>query len=279
MKIVPIDNGNRAAAVALLAKGFPEKSKAFWSRGLSLISDHHERRELGPIGQLLMKGENAAGVLLTIKSRLPETDRIVVNLSSWYVEPSCRWFAPRMLQIASSSEEELFTDLTPSPEACRLNERLGFQMVTDRTLFYPLPLKALRPSGTRLNPLAAVRPDTLSAAMREMLEDHLRLGCIVAIMQADGRHYPLVFLKTTTKKLPSARLIYCEDRELAQRHISAIARHLLGRGRLALTMAALDGEHNGGGVAAHKFAPIQVKGAWNPHFINETYSELVLLPP
>jgi hypothetical protein len=262
-----------------LAKGFPEKSEVFWSRGLALISDHHARRELGPIGQLLMKGENAEGVLLTIKSRLPETGRIVVNLSSWYVEPSCRWFAPRMLQMASSSEEELFTDLTPSPEACKLNERLGFQTVTDRTLFYPLPLKALRPSGARLSPLAAVSADTLPAAMREMLEDHLRLGCIVAIMQADGRHHPLVFLKTTTKKLPSARMIYCEDREVAQRHISAIARHLLGRGRLALTMSALDGKGNAGGFAAHKFAPIQVKGAWNPHFINETYSELVLLPP
>jgi len=262
-----------------LAKGFPEKSAAFWSRGLALISDHHARRKLGSIGQLLMKGEDAAGVLLTIKSRLPETGSIVVNLSSWYVEPSCRWFAPRMLQMASSSEEELFTDLTPSPEACKLNERLGFQTVTDHTLFYPLPLKALRPSGARLSPLAAASPDTLPAAMREMLEDHLRLGCIVAIMQADGHHYPLVFLKTTTKKLPSARLIYCEDREIAQRHISAIARHLLFRGRLALTMAALDGERNAGGFAAHKFAPIQVKGAWNPHFINETYSELVLLPP
>ncbi len=83
LKIVPIDNGNRVAAVALLAKGFPEKSEAFWSRGLSLIREHHERRELGPIGQLLMKGDDAAGVLLTIKSRLPDTGTIIVNLSSW----------------------------------------------------------------------------------------------------------------------------------------------------------------------------------------------------
>lgn len=83
---------------------------------MSLVSEHHERRELGAIGQLLMKGDDAAGVLLTIKSRLPETGRIVVNLSSWYVEPSCRWFAPRMLQMASSNEDEIFTDLTPLPK-------------------------------------------------------------------------------------------------------------------------------------------------------------------
>ncbi|CAD0211469.1 hypothetical protein AGRHK599_LOCUS1398 [Rhizobium rhizogenes] len=262
-----------------MAKGFPEKSEAFWSRGLALINEHHQRRELGAIGQLLLKGEDAAGVLLTIRNRLPDSGRIVVNLSSWYVEPSCRWFAPRMLQMASSAEEELFTDLTPSPEACRLNERLGFHTVTDCTLFYPLPLTALRPAGARLSPLAAMPADTLPDAMRDMLEDHARLGCIVAVMQADGRQHPLVFLKTTTRKLPSARLIYCEDREIAQRHISAIARHLLGQGRLALTMAALEGERNAGGFAAHKSAPIQVKGVWNPRFINETYSELVLLPP
>ncbi|MFB7143217.1 hypothetical protein ACWGMK_01530 [Agrobacterium deltaense] len=246
---------------------------------MSLVSEHHERRELGPVGQLLMKGDDAAGVLLTIRSRLPETGRIVVNLSSWYVEPSCRWFAPRMLQMASSNEDEIFTDLTPSPEACKLNERLGFAKVTDCTLFYPLPFAALRPASARLCPPGEIKPEILSAEMRDLLEDHARLGCIVAVMEAENRHYPLVFLKTTTKRLPSARLIHCEDRQVAQRHISAIARHLLGHGRLALTMAAMGAERKAGGLAAHKSAPIQVKGAWNPRFINEAYSELVLLPP
>jgi hypothetical protein len=246
---------------------------------LSLISKHHERRELGPIGQLLMKGDDAAGVLLTIKSRLPGTGTIIVNLSSWYVEPSCRWFAPRMLQMASSNEDEIFTDLTPSPEACRLNERLGFATVTDCTLFYPLPFAALRPANARLRPLADIKPETLSAETRGMLEDHARLGCIVALMEAENRHHPLVFLKTTTKRLPSARLIHCDDRQVAQRHISEIARNLLGHCRVALTLAAREGERKAGGLAAHTSAPIQVKGVWNPHFINETYSELVLLPP
>jgi hypothetical protein len=228
---------------------------------------------------LLMKGDDAVGVLLTIRSRLPDTDRTVVNLSSWYVEPSSRWFAPRMLQMATSSDEDIFTDLTPSPEACKLNERLGFATVTNCTLFYPLPLKAFGPAKARLRPLAEVPQGTLSAATRDMLEDHARFGCIVAVMEADGRHFPLVFLKTTTKRLPSARLIYCEDRQVAQRHISAIARHLLGKGRLAVTIAASDEDRDAGGFVIHKSAPIQVKGAWNPRFINETYSELVLLPP
>ncbi|CUX19427.1 hypothetical protein QYR00_05545 [Agrobacterium tumefaciens] len=276
---MPIDNGNRVAAVALLTKGFPEKSEAFWSRGLSFVSAHHARLNFGEIGQLLMKGDDAVGVLLTIKSRLPDEDRMVVNLSSWYVEPSSRWFAPRMLQMASSSQEETFTDLTPSPEACKLNERLGFSTVTDYTLFYPLLPKALGPARARLRPLADVPPGALPAAMRDMLEDHARFGCMVAVMEADGRHHPLVFLKTMTKRLPTARLIYCEDRQLAQRHISAIARHLLRKGRLAMTMAASDEERDAGGFAVLKSAPMQVKGVWNPRFINETYSELVLLPP
>ena len=276
---MPIDNGNRVAAVALLTKGFPEKSEAFWSRGLSFVSAHHARLNFGEIGQLLMKGDDAVGVLLTIKSRLPDEDRMVVNLSSWYVEPSSRWFAPRMLQMASSSQEETFTDLTPSPEACKLNERLGFSTVTDYTLFYPLLPKALGPARARLRPLADVHPGALPAAMRDMLEDHARFGCMVAVMEADGRHHPLVFLKTMTKRLPTARLIYCEDRQLAQRHISAIARHLLRKGRLAMTMAASDEERDAGGFAVLKSAPMQVKGVWNPRFINETYSELVLLPP
>ncbi|HBT68381.1 MAG TPA: hypothetical protein DEB63_09230 [Agrobacterium sp.] len=246
---------------------------------MSFVNAHHARLNFGEIGQLLMKGDDAVGVLLTIKSRLPDEDRMVVNLSSWYVEPSSRWFAPRMLQMASSSQEETFTDLTPSPEACKLNERLGFSTVTDYTLFYPLLPKALGPARARLRPLADVPPGALPAAMRDMLEDHARFGCMVAVMEADGRHHPLVFLKTMTKRLPTARLIYCEDRQLAQRHISAIARHLLRKGRLAMTMAASDEERDAGGFAVLKSAPMQVKGVWNPRFINETYSELVLLPP
>lgn len=226
-----------------------------------------------------MKGDDVAGVLLTIRSQLPETGRVAVNLSSWYVEPSFRWFAPRMLQMASSDENELFTDLTPSPETRKLNERLGFQTVTDYTLFYPLLLAAFRPARAQLHPLTGTTAETLSSEIRDMLEDHARLGCIVAILEAEGRRHPLVFLKTTTRKLPSARLIYCEDRQIAQRHLPAIARHLLGKGRLALTMAACEKDRHAGGFAAHKFAPIQVKGAWNPRIINETYSELVLLPP
>jgi len=261
-----------------LAKGFPAKTEAFWCRGLSLISDHHGRRGLGPIGQLLMKGDDAVGVLLTLKSRLTDTGKIVVNFSSWYVEPSCRWFAPRMLQMAASNADDIFTDLTPSADAHRLNERLGFATVSDCTLFYPLPIAGLRPASARLRPPADIGPEALPAETRDMLDDHARLGCIVAVMEAENRRYPLVFLKTITKGLPSARLIHCEDRKVAQRHLPAIARHLLRHGRLALTMAGLSGEKTAG-LSASKSAPIQVKGAWNPLFINETYSELVLLPP
>ncbi|MDS7597159.1 hypothetical protein [Agrobacterium tumefaciens] len=273
-----IDKDNIDAALALLVKGFPERTVAFWSEGLRRVSAHHERRNLGSVGQLLLKGEDAVGVLLTLKSHLPGSDRTVVNLSSWYLEPSCRWFAPRMLQLASASPDETYTDLTPSPEAAKLNDRLGFKTVTDCTLFYPLPLKALFPSKASVVDLSHVPADAFSDHIREILSDHERLGCITAALSLDGRYHPLVFLKTTTKRLPSARLVFCEDRHIAQENIGTIARFLLAKGRLAMTLPCPEEEKNSGGFALQKTAKTQVKGEWNTRLVNETYSELVLLP-
>ncbi|NWJ26306.1 hypothetical protein HWX89_18620 [Rhizobium sp. RM] len=245
---------------------------------MTRVSAHHERRNLGSIGQLLMKKEEAVGVLLTLKSRLPGSERPVVNLSSWYLDPSCRWFAPRMLQLASASADETYTDLTPSPEAATLNERLGFTTATDVTLFYPLPLKALRPSEAAVVDMRTVPQDAFSLDITQMLEDHRRLGCILAALRVDNSYHPLVFLKTTTKRLPSARLIYCDNRHLAQKNLGAIARFLLKHGRIAMTMPCPQEDKNSGGFALHKTATTQVKGEWNARLVNETYSELVLLP-
>lgn len=108
--------------------------------------------------------------------------------------------------------------------------------------------------------------------------DHEGLGCICAVMLVGGYYHPLVFASAKTKGMPSARLIYCENQSVAMKNAAAIARFLLLHGKLFLTTPAHVDEKAKGGVTLKKFAPTQVKGEWKPDYVNQTYSELVLLP-
>lgn len=279
MRTAPIDSGNREQAIALLAKGFPGSTQAFWASALERIHKLHAAHDAGAPGELLMKGERPVGVLLKIASNNENGARRTVNLSSWYVEPECRWFAPRMLQKVISDDTAIYTDFTASPETFKLNERLGFQLVSQSIMLFPLPWTAVASrSSARLLKLTDVPSHALPQSTRHMMRDHEGLGCICTVMLVDGQYHPLVFASAKTKRMPSARLIYCENRSVAMKNASAIARFLLLRGKLFLTTPAHVDEKAKGGIPLKKFAPTQVKGEWKPDYVNQTYSELVLLP-
>lgn len=279
MRTAPIDSGNTEQAIALLAKGFPGRTQAFWAAALERILKLHASHKTGAPGELLMKGERPVGVLLKIASHTDGGKRRTINLSSWYVEPDCRWFAPRMLQKATSDETATYTDFTASPETFKLNERLGFQLVSKSILLFPLPWTAVASrSCARMLKLSDVPADALPQSTRLIMKDHEALGCIITVMFVDGKYHPLVFVAAKTKGLPSARLIYCENISVAVKNTDIIAKFLLGHGKLFLTMPATVDEKARGGIILKKFAPTQVKGEWKPDYVNQTYSELVILP-
>lgn len=268
----PIDDSNIGAAVALLEEGFPYHRAGFWRHVLSSIADYARSHQIGSLGTLMNAGDQAVGVLLTLPARQADGRR-VVNLSSWYVRQKYRWLAPRMLQQATSDPSTLYTDLTATHDAAKLNRALGFQTVTSGMAFFALPLTAARLSPkVRIVPFGEASGAVLSADQRDMLRFHQDLGCICGVMREDSGHSPVIFNRARWRRMPCARLIHARQGSIKP-VLGAIARFLLRSGMLTMTVPTNDD----GELPIRKDAPVMVKGDWQGERVDAAYSELAFL--
>ncbi len=275
MKLRPIDDSNCSDALAVLARGFPEKTTSFWADGLRKILASPNRRSAESIGSLMTIGGEDVGVVLTIPSRRPGPDGMqsVFNLAAWYVDEPHRWLALRMLQKVVALEAAVFTDLTPSAAAQKINPRLGFEILNEGFRVFPLPWTALHTrKQARVIPVEQAR---LSDETRATLDQHARLGCVVAVLQDGADHHPLIFQRLTRRRLPGARVILTDSKRLIIDNLAVISRFLLRNGVLFLLMDANRADAAAGSTIARWSAPTYVKGATDRKRIDHTYSELI----
>jgi hypothetical protein len=280
MQLKPIDDACLGDAAALLSQGFPERSGAFWDSALARLSAYRRAADVGPIGQLMVVGDCAVGVILTIGSkrgRAPD-ERTVINLSSWYVDAKHRWLAPRMLQKVVADKTAIYTDISPSESTVEINSRLGFHVASQGVMLFVLPWLAMtRLPRSRIVPFAALSENALPAADYRVLSDHDRLGCLAAAIEADGTYHPLLFHKTRRKGFSVARLLFAESREIVGLHIAAVARFLLRHRVMMLTVHADTDTSMPGGITWNTRAPVQVKGVCDRGHVDHAFSELVFL--
>ncbi len=273
MELRAIEEQDLGSAETLLCRGFPERPRWFWRSRLAALQSYRKQAGVGPIGTLLrIKGEDV-GVLLTIESP-PGLGR-KVNLSSWYVEDGARLAAARMLQ-KSVVGDAVYTDLTPTREVRLLNERIGIVPVRLGSLLAPTPIDALRLDRGRVLPFATSTAP-LSDPHRQMLADHAAMGLDAAVLEADGAAMPLIFMPTRFRGLAGARVIHATSRDMLRRHRGAIARYLLGRGKLFTEIEANRDEAWSGSAFAPNRSAVFAKGPVDPHGIDHAYSELVFL--
>ena len=276
MKLRPIDDSNSSDALAVLTRGFPERTTSFWVDGLRKILASPSRRDAEPIGFLMAMGGEDVGVVLTIPSERPGPGgmRNVFNLAAWYVDEPHRWLAPRMLQKVVA-QAAVFTDLTPSAAAQQINQRLGFEVLNEGFQVFPLPWTALR--ARKQARVIPVEQASLSDDARATLDQHLRLGCVVAVLQNGADHHPLIFSRMTRRRLPGARVILTDSKSLIVDNLAVISRFLLGNGMFFLLMDANRADATAGGSISRWSAPTYVKGAADRNRIDHTYSELIFL--
>jgi hypothetical protein len=233
-------------AAALLAEGFPERSRAFWAHGLGRLAHHAGNGSCGvPLGALWVSDGEPVGVALTPASPRTRPDgspRPVVNLSSWYVRPQHRWRAPLMLRALLRDPRATYVDLTPSPPVEKMLLASGFRAVGTGTTLAALPVCAVgRARGARVRPLAA--GDRLGCAVPPpaVLQAHRELGCLPLVMEHEGGPTLFVCRPRAVRGLRAVRLEYVGSHQALQRHLPALARHLLARGFLCATWDTRDG--------------------------------------
>jgi hypothetical protein len=274
MKLCPIDDRNSGNALAVLTRGFPEKSESFWAEGLAKILASPSRRDAEPVGFLMNIDGEDVGIVLTIPSERPGPGgtRTVFNLAAWYVDESHRWLAPRMLQKVVA-QDAVFTDLTPSLAAQQINPRLGFDILNEGFQVFPLLWTALR--ARKRARVISVDQARLPNEVRATLDRHARLGCVVAVLQDGADHHPLIFSRMTRRQLRGARVILTDSKKLIVDNLAVISRFLLRNGMLFLLMDANRADAAAGAGIARWSAPTYVKGAADRNRIDHTYSELI----
>lgn len=275
----PIDDDNLGEAIALLVEGFPERSEAFWREGLARAGAFASGDAGWPLGFLLRHKERFAGVLLTFASRAragAPPQGVVVNLSSWYVQPDLRASAPLMLVRVLERDAALFTDLTPTVQVTGLLQRLGFTQWGEGRVLVSWPQALLAGAGrSAVLPLRDLPADALDPAARRLLDEHERLGCIAAALHDGEAWQPLLFAKRRIRGVPAGYLIHAQSRRQVLVHRRAVTAFLLGRGMAMLCLDADRDERPPGCLFVARPLNKFFRGDLPRDRVDYAYSELV----
>jgi hypothetical protein len=262
-----IAEGDLDALAGLLTRGFPNRSRDYWERGLQRMAALSPIEGLPRFGYVLESESGIVGALLTIASRRGE--KIIVNVSSWYVRASYRAHSTLLVSMATKVKQAIYLNASPAPHTWRTLQATGCKP-------YNFGRSAAFPAfgfGT-----GKVR-ETIPADLPEhaMLEDHRAYGCISLVCEKDGEALPFIFLpkKLSHPPLPMMELIYCRNTADFKRCAAALGRYFLKRGVLGFI---LDGKVKG--MISHYSLgkePRFYKGAEAPSLNDLAYTEKVIL--
>ena len=287
----PIVEDDLEAVVALLGKGFPDRSEAYWRQGLA----RHLARSRPPgyptFGVLLEHEGVPVGVLLTLFSAVEHGGErsIRCNLSSWYVEPPFRAHGSLLEKVATRRPEVTYLNVTPAPHTWAIQDARGFVRYCRGQVFAAPALSRPR-TGVTVQDVTACDPlEDLEPYERNLVRDHLAYGCIVLLGSDERGRRPFVLLRRTIGLVPNLRkagrvgcvqLVYSRDEEDLPRFAGAIGRCLLRNHRIPWLV--LDADRPIPGLVGHYFegrAPKYRRGPDAVRLGDLAYTELVLFGP
>ncbi len=224
-----------AAVTALLARGFPSRDLRFWQRALERLGRHVPPPGLPKYGYLLESGGAPVGTLLLICSTMRTGDQLTArcNLSSWYVEPDFRSYAPLLVSRALAHKDVTYLNVSPAPHTWPIIEAQGFSRYCDG-VFVALPALNSLSGSAGAKVFEAHTPPSVAfdQCEQEILLQHAALGCISLWCATSERAYPFVFRPRRVKKVfPCAQLIYCRDAADFVRFAGPLGWYLARRGR------------------------------------------------
>lgn len=225
-----------AAIAKLLAYGFARSTSQDWMDIFDKLSRHPTPATLPKYGYLIVNDEAVVGVILVISS-IAQTDGAMSlrsNLSSWYVLPPFRGYAPLLLSRLLKNQDVTYVNVSPAPHTLPILAAQGFVPLSSGQFLVPVnPFARLGKAKIR-----CIAPDDdeipgLQPFERDLLLAHARYGCISVSCQTPDGVYPFVFRPRLIKRrIPSAQLIYCRDVGDLARLFGPVGRSLGRKGRL-----------------------------------------------
>jgi hypothetical protein len=268
------------AVAGLLARGFPAHDLEFWREAMAHLTQHEPPPNLPKYGYLLDSGGATVGALLMICSTVPgAAEAARCNLSSWYVEPSYRAYAPLLVSQAMRHKEVTYLNVSPAPHTWPIIEAQGFSRYCNG-IFVGIPLLNGLFGGERVTLVNAARKSMGNdAAEAQILREHAAHGCVsLWCVAADGAAYPFVFRPRLAKGfIPCAQLIYCRDVADITRFGGKLGRYLA---RCGLPLVVIDSNGPVAGIAGvfrSGSQPKYFKGPQRPRLGDLAYTEYALL--
>ncbi|WP_312011021.1 acyl-CoA acyltransferase [Bradyrhizobium sp. AUGA SZCCT0042] len=233
------------AVARLLAHGFTRHPRDWWMAGLQRQSVRDVPEGYPRFGYMLDHDGTPVGILLLIYSARDDGGAISIrcNLSSWYVEPAYRNYAPMLTKVAQRHDHVTYVNISPADWTWPTIETQGFRPYC-RGLFFSFPALSRPANGMRVEivPRDAKAVESLAEADVAILTRHAAYGCLGLVCHAaDGRGYPFVLQSMRLKERivpPAMQLIYCHEVADYVACAGAIGRFLLRRGKVAIALDA-----------------------------------------
>ena len=210
-----ITEADLGAVADLLARGFYWRSRDYWMRGLRRQAERQVPAGYPRFGYMIDNSGVPAGVLLQIYTARNNGAgaAIYCNLSSWYVDPAFRAFAPLLVSRALRPKDVTFINVSPARHTWPILEAQGFSRICDGA-FFAVPLLSGWFGGAKIKVLDGRQKPQVSFEARdqEVLSAHAAHGCITFWCTTAERAFPFVFRRRFVRGfVPYAQLIYCSD--------------------------------------------------------------------
>lgn len=274
------------AIADLLARGFARRPRDWWIAGLKRQLTREVPEGFPRFGYMLEHEGRPVGALLLIYIARDDDggSSIRCNLSSWYVDPAFRAYAPMLTKVAQRHEHVTYVNISPATWTWPTIEAQGFRAYC-RGVFFSFPVLSRAAKGMRVEivPPGADVVDGLSETDIAILARHAAYGCLGIVCRTDdGRAFPFVLQTMRIKERiapPAMQLIYCRDAADFVTCAGAIGRFLLRR---AVVAVALDANGRINDLVGHfregnrrRF----FKGPQCPRLADLSDSELVIYGP
>ena len=229
----PIVDADLDSIADLLKRGFgARRTREFWRRALARLQARAVPPDVPRYGYLLENDGAAVGAILLIFATTPGSDAVRANVSSWYVDPAFRGYAPLLVSQALKLKHVTYLNVSAAPHTWPILEAQGYRRYSSG-VFVALPaLQRSNAGAVRLLP-ANQPPDAPHEPFeRDLLLAHAGYGCISFWCATRERAHPFVFRPRIVKSIvPCAQLIYCRDVADVVRFAGPIGRLLARRGR------------------------------------------------
>jgi hypothetical protein len=279
MRCRQIEQADVPAIVDLLTRGFPSRGGEFWQHALDQLTAREPPDGLPKYGYLLESAGAPVGVILLICAAMPADGTFAprCNLSSWYVEPAFRAYAPMLVAQALRHKEVTYTNVSAAPHTWPIIEAQGFRRYSNG-IFVALP--ALTFGGAKADVFDAQRKPAVSFDRfeQETLTKHAAHGCTSLWCATAERAYPFVFRPRMVKGLiPCAQLIYCRDIADFGRFAGPVGRYLAWRGRPIVILDANEPIAGLVGIFRRGSKPKYYRGPQRPRLGDLAYTEYAIL--